>query len=190
VAGACGNRTHRSRRRRLHRGFEDRPDHQARSAPAPNLRERFETCRVSSLSTPDQAWECGMSMSLPIIARVHRLPSFTGYQTAVLAWIWHSHPGAPREPIVQCLGQAPFKSPIPFPGTPSIKDWKLLDDVKATLNSEGKPPIPEYIWDKQPVIRMLSQPDRWPAEEPNPDLESVRVQPVGARPSWQGAEIA
>ena len=33
VAGACGNRTHRSRRRRLHRGFEDRPDHQARSAP-------------------------------------------------------------------------------------------------------------------------------------------------------------
>ena len=33
MAGACGNRTHRSRRRRLRRGFEDRPDHQARSAP-------------------------------------------------------------------------------------------------------------------------------------------------------------
>ena len=34
MAGACGNRTHRSRRRRLRRGFEDRPDHQARSAPS------------------------------------------------------------------------------------------------------------------------------------------------------------
>ena len=33
VAGACENRTHRSRRRRLHRGFEDRHDHQARSTP-------------------------------------------------------------------------------------------------------------------------------------------------------------
>jgi len=40
VAGACGNRTHRSRRWRLHRGFEDRPDHQARSTPTRNLRER------------------------------------------------------------------------------------------------------------------------------------------------------
>lgn len=33
MAGACGNRTHRSHRRRLQRGFEDRPSHQARSTP-------------------------------------------------------------------------------------------------------------------------------------------------------------
>jgi hypothetical protein len=73
---------------------------------------------------------------------------------AGLAWIWHSHPYTPGELVAQCLGKAPFKTPVPYPAEPSNRDWDQLDAANYQLFLRGKSPIPGYIWDKKQVIRM------------------------------------